>query len=169
MSALVTSSPSYDKSIISTVADYDKNIYKQIGVVSGIAVHGVSLTKSLFSSVRAAFGQRETNVEHVYTDAFDNAVIHMLQNAKVLYPNYKRVVGVMTTLNSPNPETVSCLVYGTVLALRTDTTRKIIAPTIFTAAPLQLANKTKNSMRRYRRTTRNSGGIKKNKTRTKHK
>ena len=105
----------YDSSKISTLQQYDKTLYKEVGVVCGIAAHGVSLSKSLFSSVRAVFGQRETNIENVYVDAFDNAILHMIENASKLTEKWDKIVGLISTLNSPNPETVTCMVQGTVL------------------------------------------------------
>jgi len=105
----------YDPSKISTVQNYDKNIYKEVGIVCGIAAHGVSLSKSLFSSVRAVFGQRETNIENIYVDAFDNAVLHMIENANKLNDKWCKIVGIISSLNSPNPETVTCMIQGTVL------------------------------------------------------
>ena len=133
----------YDPSKFSTTQEYDNAIYKESGIAHGISAFGVSLSKSLFSSVRAVFGARETNIENIYTQAFEGAIVHMMENATALFGDWVKIVGVTFTLNSPNPETVSCMVQGTAIV------RKLPGPSqqtvkngFFANKPLVMISKT---------------------------
>jgi uncharacterized protein YbjQ (UPF0145 family) len=144
----------YDPSKFSTTFDYDKTLYKEAGITHGISAFGVSLSKSLFSSVRAVFGQREINIENIYTDAFDNAILHMMENASDMVKDWVKIVGVSFTLNSPNPETVSCMVQGTIIVRKsTGSTQQTLKNSIFLNKPLTIVSKTlKKSPQKTNRT-----------------
>jgi len=107
--------PTYDAKLVSTTAVYDKTKYEELGLVSGSATQGISLTKTFFSGLRSMIGSRVTNVEDLFTMGFNFAIEHMFKNASVTYPNWKKIVGLWFSMTALNPESISILVTGTAI------------------------------------------------------
>ena len=110
--------PSYDARLVSTATVYDKKKYEELGLVSGSATQGISLTKTFFSGLRALVGSRVTNVEDLFTRGFDFAIEHMFRNASIAHPNWKKIMGLCFSMTALNPESISVMVNGTAIGLK---------------------------------------------------
>jgi|LauGreSuBDMM15SN_2_FD.fasta_scaffold09038_3 uncharacterized protein YbjQ (UPF0145 family) len=110
--------PNYDARLVSTTTVYDKTKYEELGLVSGSATQGISLTKTFFSGLRSLVGSRVTNVENLFTRGFDFAIEHMFKNASIAHPNWKKIVGLWFSMTALNPEAISVIVTGTAIGLK---------------------------------------------------
>lgn len=112
--------PTYDAKLISTSGYYDTTKYEELGIVVGSATQGISLTKTFFSGIRAMIGSRVTNIEDSFTRGFGFAVQHMIQNASSDFPRFKKIIGMFWSMSALNPESISILVTGTAIGLKSN-------------------------------------------------
>jgi len=111
--------PKYDASLISTSDSFDSKKYKKLGLVTGSATQGISISKTFFSGLKAIIGSRVTSVEESFIKVLNFAIDHMIENSNSIFPDWKKIVGLNVSMTSLNPESISIIVTGTAIGLKT--------------------------------------------------
>jgi len=110
--------PKYDASLVFTADYYNPVKYKKLGLVTGSATQGISISKTFFSGLKAIIGSRVTSVEESFIKVLGFAIEHMVSNANSLFPNWKKIVGLNVSMTSLNPESISIVTTGTAIGLK---------------------------------------------------
>jgi len=111
--------------ILSTMMNYDTNLYEPIGVVNGMSIHALSYVRNIAVNITSLFGGKQTKIQDKFMDIRREAIKNMIDSAKTT--DAAMIGNVQIEFSEMANEFFICIATGTALRLKTQQISKSLA------------------------------------------